>query len=219
LRKHEPETTKFTTKYRTDIHTHRSSRKRYSGKCLLKSAAINSHVNIILTDFFIGQPDECARAISERIQLQVSMYSWNRILCSKIAERLRILLPTVRIFAGGPEVTADPESILATGNFDFIIVGEGEIPFTALCNRIADQMDIDGIPGLITSADTVIPPDSQTLASLDCIPSPFLTGVLDTRSYSGILWQLSRGCGFSCDFCLIPRQKAVRRFSLERIEA
>lgn len=205
------------------IHTAPSPQAVPLANAFLKSASTNSRVNIILTDFFIGQqPEECAQVISgtHPIAVGFSMYSWNRILCSKIAECLRIRLPMIKIFAGGPEVTADPESILATGNFDFIITGEGEIPFTALCNRIADQKDMDGIPGLATQSNTVILPDNRSLKCLDSIPSPFLSGVLDTRSYSGILWQLSRGCSFSCDFCFDSRgQKSVKRFSIERLEA
>lgn len=58
------------------------------------------------------------------------------------------------------------------------------------------------------------------LADLDSIPSPYLNGVLDISRYPGILWQLSRGCGFACDFCFDSRgSHGVRRFSLGRIEA
>jgi hypothetical protein len=47
-----------------------------------------------------------------------------------------------------------------------------------------------------------------------------LNGILDAGSYPGIIWQLSRGCGFSCDFCFDSRDRhGVRRFSLERIKA
>jgi radical SAM superfamily enzyme YgiQ (UPF0313 family) len=189
----------------------------------LKSAAIKAPADIALLDFFSGQfPDECASSILKTRPDAVgfSMYCWNRNLCLEIAKRLRIHLPKIKIFAGGPEVTATPEKSLKSGIFDFIIVGEGEVPFTEFCQRFASAKDINDIAGLLTSQETACVTAVQPAASLDTIPSPFLSGILDTRDYSGILWQLSRGCGFRCDFCFDSRgESRVRRFPLERLEA
>lgn len=204
------------------IHTGPSPQAVPLASAFLKSAAQSTTADVILIDFFTGQqPAECALAISETLPDAVgfSIYAWNRELCLNIAAQLRTCLPDARLFAGGPEVTADPENILKAGTFDFIICGEGELPFTAFCRRMASKRELKGIPGLLLPGDNPIsfpaPP-----ADPDQIPSPYLTGVLDVQHYSGILWQLSRGCGFSCDFCFDSRGlSGVRRFSLKRVEA
>jgi hypothetical protein len=84
---------------------------------------------------------------------------------------------------------------------------------------MASMQEIEDIPGLMIPGETLIPPSTFATSDLDIIPSPYLSGTLDTRSYPGILWQLSRGCCFSCDFCFDSRgRSSVRRFSLERLE-
>lgn len=205
------------------IHNGPSPQAVPLANAFLKSAAINTKVDICLIEFFTGQvADECARAIFQTLPNAVgfSIYAWNRELSTKIADQLRILLPDVNLFAGGPEVTADTENILKAGIFDFVIRGDGEIPFTELCNNMAAKKGFGDISGIHSCTETQLPSTTQVISNLDNIPSPYLSGILDTRSYSGILWQLSRGCCFSCDFCFDSLGRSgVRRFSLERLEA
>lgn len=205
------------------IHTGHSPQAVPLANAFLKSAALHAPVDITLIDLFHGQsPDECARAIAETVPAAVgfSMYAWNRQLSLDVAAQLRKWLPEVTLFAGGPEVTADPENVLKSAVFDFIISGEGEMPFTAFCQRMAATLQIKDIPGLLMPGGTIPLSAAPAISDLDTIPSPYLSGVLDTRSYSGMLWQLSRGCCFSCDFCFDARGRSgVRRFSLERLEA
>jgi len=204
------------------IHVGPSPQAVPLANAFLKSAARHTPVDISLIDFFATQhPVECAQAISETLPDAVgfSMYLWNRELCIQVAHQFRIFLPKVKLFAGGPEVTADSEHVLKSGAFDFVICGEGEIPFTTLCERMASMEKIEDIPGLLMPGDNATHPFSLATSDLDVIPSPYLSGTLDSRSYPGILWQLSRGCCFSCDFCFDSRGRSgVRRFSLERIE-
>jgi hypothetical protein len=181
-------------------------------------------VEIVRADFFLGQqPADCADTIAALRPALVgfSMYVWNRGMCREIADELGRQLPGITLFAGGPEATADPGGVLAGDSFDFLISGEGEGPFAALCALLSKGEAVDGIPGIATrtaSGVSLIP--AMPLADLDTIPSPWLNDTLQTESYPGILWQLSRGCGFSCDFCFDSRDShGVRRFSLERIEA
>jgi radical SAM family protein/B12 binding protein len=181
-------------------------------------------VEIVRADFFLGQ--ECAACAAEITRLQpalvgFSLYVWNRRMCRELADEIRRLLPGITIFAGGPEATADPRGVLAGTSFDFLIAGEGEAPFAAVCARLSESGAVSNIPGIATRTGTdisLIP--STPIANLDDIPSPWLSGIIDAVDYPGILWQLSRGCGFSCDFCFDSRDRhGVRRFSLERVEA
>ena len=188
----------------------------------LKSIVRETPIDVFLNDFFIGQnPANSAALIaaSNPCAIGFSMYVWNRSACLEMADELRKLLPSALIFAGGPEATADPAGVLKDGALDFVIVGEGEAPFAALCRQLIGGRELSGIPGVILSGETPCP-QIPPIANLDLIPSPYLNGVLDTRNYTGILWQLARGCSFACDFCFDARDNhGVRRFSQERVEA
>jgi len=190
----------------------------------LKAFTMDLPVVITLLDLFAGRDAAgCAEeiALSQPDAVGFSLYVWNRALCLDIAAELGRRLPGVTLFAGGPEATADPQRVLMGGPCDFLIVGEGEQPFAEVCRRLTAGTGVDGVPGVATKArNGLVPSPSRPVTDLDVIPSPWLTGILDTRRYQGVLWQLSRGCGFSCDFCYDSRgQQGVRRFSLGRLEA
>lgn len=188
----------------------------------LKSFVRETSVEVSLLDFFIGQnaaENAALLAASAPRAVGFSIYVWNRGACREIARELRTLLPSALLFAGGPEATADPGGVLGEGILDCVIAGEGETPFAALCEFLLAGRELSGIPGVIFPG-TAHPPVPSPISDLDTIPSPYLNGILHTNSYSGILWQLARGCSFACDFCFDARDNhGVRRFSLERVEA
>jgi hypothetical protein len=190
----------------------------------LNSSPAGNLCKVKLADFFLGQ--ECSVCVDQLTAVRptaigFSLYVWNRLMCSELAGELRRRLPGINLFAGGPEAAADPAGVLAEGCYDFLVSGEGEQPFAEACLRMSLGASVTGIPGVATltnSGVSLIP--AVPFTNLDDIPSPWLGGVLNANSYPGILWQLSRGCGFSCDFCFDSRDShGVRRFSLERIEA
>ena len=204
------------------IHTAPSPQSVPLANAFLKAYALESPVSIDLIDFYLEDAaDSCAVRIAEALPdaAGFSMYVWNREHICKIAAELRRRHPSMTLFCGGPEVSADPESVADTGNFDFVIIGEGEVPFRAVCLALESQADYSGIPGVYLpgAAKPALPPP---VADLDSLPSPYLTGVIDTSTTPGILWQLSRGCSFTCDFCFDSRGiHGVRHFSLARVEA
>ena len=204
------------------IHPYPSPQALPLANAFLKAYALDTPASIDLVDFFLGEDAAiCAAKLAENQPVAVgfSMYLWNRNLCCEIAAELRRTHPAVKLFCGGPEVTAAPETVTKMGIFDFVIIGEGEIPFLSLCQTIAAGRDCAEIPGLLQPSSAIFTP-STPVAILDTIPSPYLTEVIDTNTHPGILWQLSRGCSFTCDFCFDSRGiHGVRHFSLERVEA
>jgi radical SAM superfamily enzyme YgiQ (UPF0313 family) len=192
------------------------------GNAFLKAYALKSAVSIGLVDFYLGEDAAaCAAKLAELLPVAVgfSIYLWNRDLSCEIAAELRRSHPAVKLFCGGPEVTADPESVTSTGIFDFVVVGEGEVPFLSFCQTLATGGDYSKIPGVLLPGSAILSPPPP-VANLDSIPSPYLSGVIDTLAYPGILWQLTRGCSFTCDFCFDSRGiHGVRHFSLERLES
>ena len=204
------------------IHPYPSPQSTPLANAFLKAYALKSTISINLVVFFIGDDAAtCAAQLTNSLPVAIgfSMYLWNRDLCCEIADELRRVYPTAKLFCGGPEVTANPESVTRMGVFDFVIVGEGEEPFSSLCQTLAVGGDYSQIPGVRLPESVMTPPPAPIL-DLDSIPSPYLTGIIDTSTTPGILWQLSRGCSFTCDFCFDSRGvHGVRRFSLERVES
>src|SRR6185369_8853414 len=148
-------------------------------------------------------------------------YVWNRELGVSAAKLLKTAEPDIAIFCGGPEATADQQRLLREAPWDFLVHGEGEAPLTGAVTHIVRRTTTVGVPGTAIIENGVFrsfPAPEET--DLEKIPSPFLNGEIDPAKYSGMLWQISRGCSFACVFCFdAAGSRKVRRFSLERLEA
>jgi hypothetical protein len=167
-----------------------------------------------LADYYLGQDiAECAIQVLRYTPdvVGLSLYVWNREPLLLLAAELKMQRPQLVIFAGGPEVTADPDGIARHAAIEFVLPGE--------CEEIAvEAMQLlleDCLPAHIGERL-----HSGPVADLARLPSPYLTGILPPHQYPGILWELSRGCPFRCDFCFESRgSERVRRFPLERLRA
>lgn len=205
------------------IHPYPSPQSIPLANAFLKAYALESPISIDLIDFFLDKNTAaCATMLAEHQPIAVgfSIYLWNRDMIYEIAAELRLHHPTIKLFCGGPEVTADPGSVINSGKFDFVVVGEGEVPFLSICHTFAAAGDFSEIPGVLLPGSVSLPTPPPPLTNLDTIPSPYLTGLIDTHANPGILWQLSRGCSFTCDFCFDSRgTHGVRHFSLERLKS
>lgn len=207
------------------IHTHRSPQAVPLANAFLKAYLLAhgtsfSPGQVSLVDLFPDDPvEECLAAITatEPAAVGFSVYLWNREKCGEVAAAVRRTLPHALVFAGGPEATACPGAVLAEEAYDFAIVGEGEIPFLRAMEEAATGAGLSDIKGVVLRGATGTtepdpPPDLAT------VPSPYLAGILDPAALPGVLWQLSRGCAFACDFCYDHRTShGVRRFSLDRV--
>lgn len=183
---------------------------------------LSAGIPVSLVDFFLGRSaEECAAGIlaENPDAVGLSMYVWNRSICLEIAAVLRRRKPELTIFAGGPEATADAAGVLGDSCLDFVITGEGEVTFREVMARLNAGTSLAGTEGVAsyTAGDFEHIPRKQ-VEPLDALPSPYLGGLLALNDESGVLWQLSRGCDFACDFCFDHKGGAgVRRFSLVRI--
>ncbi len=140
----------------------------------------------------------------------LSMTVWNRDLTLEIAHHLKIIRPDLILLTGGPEATAAPDSLLQIKDLDFVLTGEGEQKLVAALG--------DLLQGQTPNASDLLAIES--IADLENLPSPYLTGLLRPTRDGGVLWELSRGCPYRCDFCFESRGNAtVRRFPLERVRA
>ncbi len=184
---------------------------------------LQHRTTITTTEFFCGTPlEQLVQAILQQQPDMVGLpvYVWNRLECCELATRLRQSCPGLLLIAGGPEATADPARLLAEAPFDLLVVGEGELTLAELVSRYVEDVSLRCLPGTAQLVDgelQVIPrPQIEDLASL---PSPYLAGLLDRHIENGMVWQLSRGCSFACEFCYDGMgDRKVRRYPLERLE-
>ena len=192
-------------------------------KTQLDSVPSNSlRLDVSFHDYTI---DNSADFISQDIcrnipdMIGFSTYLWNRHIVLETCRIIKGKFPAVLLFAGGPEATALPLILIDCAPFAFVIKGEGEIVLTEAMSRLLKGDTLEDIPGVFLKGAKANPgKDQQPVMDLNALPSPFLTGTIDPSRYSGLLWELSRGCPFKCGFCFESRGVAgVRQISLERI--
>jgi len=210
------------------IHPARSPQSvPLAAACLAASLAQNpgtaAKVKTTIIDLYCHQPpEECAAAIAATLPDMVgfSVYLWNRGACCATARLLRQGNKKATLFCGGPEATAARQGMLDSGEWDFIITGEGEAPLAAVVENILDNRGYADVPGVATLGESGIRlTPALPLQELDSLPSPYISGIIRPANYQGILWQIARGCGFACDFCFDGGEHGgVRRFSLQRVE-
>jgi radical SAM superfamily enzyme YgiQ (UPF0313 family) len=175
-----------------------------------------------LIELFADHPiDEAASLIlmGKPDLVGFSVYLWNRKKTKEIVQLLRSERPNLIITGGGPEATADPEVVLRESPFDFLIIGEGEVNFHNAIKTLLAGKSVAGSEGTAAlQHGKLFISKGRPVENLDIIPSPYLSGAIDLAGQNGVLWQLSRGCAFQCDYCFdslgIP---GVRNFSIKRI--
>ncbi len=181
-------------------------------------------LKISSSEFFSGTPTDqlILSILAHQPQIVgLPVYLWNRMECCEVARRLRKEQPNLLIIAGGPEATADPTSLLAEAPFDLLVIGEGEITVAELVKRTEEGIPLEGLPGtaqLLDGRVRILP--RPQIEDLSILPSPYLSGLLDKHIENGMVWQLSRGCIFACEFCYDGMgDHKVRRYPMERLEA
>lgn len=165
---------------------------------------INQTTEEIARKIFILNPD----------MVGFSTYIWNLEQTLDVCKRLKIVNPNIKILLGGPEVSFDSKQLLEANAFiDYIICEEGEETFKELLLGLNPYK----IEGLVFRDEEKIIENKRRkpIENLDSIPSPYIGSEED---FSGkiVYYEASRGCPFTCDFCLSSGKK-VRFFSVERV--
>ena len=154
-------------------------------------------------------------AESEATHIGCSIYLWNRAWFDQFAKHLKTLAPSVTLFAGGTEVTANPHSF-DLDLYDFLTLGEGEQSTTLALSQLLEGKECQG-QGILTKGKALSYAFPQDLSLLDSV---LLSGSADAfvKPGSSILWEMTRGCPFSCAFCFESKGiRSVRHFTYERI--
>ncbi|MBW8348743.1 B12-binding domain-containing radical SAM protein [Bacillus sp. IITD106] len=165
----------------------------------------------IVTDLYNKKPDV----------IGFSCYIWNIEETIKVIEILRKIMPDVKIVLGGPEVSYDVIHWLKRlPEIDFIVIGEGEETFKQLLHELNGKMEMENVLGIgyMREGKPVI---NSVRPKIDLreMPSPFrFIEDIPHLSKRVIYIETSRGCPFSCQFCLSSIEVGVRYFNREKIK-
>jgi len=152
----------------------------------------------------------------------VVCYIWNREMVLKVTAALKKVLPKVTIVIGGPEASGDAATILRLNpSIDFVVQGEGEESVPELLTKIAHGDDPTKVKGIATRNDGEIETNGgvRLVENLDNLPFPYQAEMMSGLANRIIYYESSRGCPFSCSYCVSSTTCGVRFRSVEKVIA
>ena len=136
----------------------------------------------------------------------LGVYIWNVTETTKLVATLKRLRPDIRIILGGPEVSFETEQQEIVRLADHVITGEADLEFASVCAQLLDRR---ALPKIIPAAL----PDFSRLAL------PYALYDAKDIAHRVIYVEASRGCPFTCEFCLSSLDVPVRAVELDRFLA
>lgn len=197
------------------VYSLKSYASRYEKDVEIAEYTINQNVDDILVDIFRKAPDI----------LCFSCYLWNIIYVGQLLAEIKKVLPDLHIWLGGPEVSYNPSQVM--GHFpqiDGIMCGEGEETFLELLDyydgRIHNLENVKGIAfrmweTLENASEIAENPPRQ---AMDLSKVPFVYKDIGKFKNRIIYYESSRGCPFSCSYCLSSIDKCLRFRDLELVK-
>ena len=182
----------------------------YADHIVLKEYTINQQKDDIMRDIYLEHPDVVC----------VSCYIWNLSFVKELMADLIKILPGADFWAGGPEVSYDAEKFLAENSeFKGVMVGEGEETFKELAGYYVEKnpqnlKDMTGI--CYRDGDQIIHNGWRHIMDLSSIP--FIYKDLSEFKNRIIYYESSRGCPFSCSYCLSSIDKKLRFRDTETVK-
>lgn len=171
---------------------------------------INQPVDQILMDLYERRPDV----------LCFSCYIWNLEYVERLVREYAKLQPGVPVWLGGPEVSYDAGEVLARlPQVKGVMKGEGEETFRQLCKAYhSTPFVIDDLEGVTFRDETGRIHENPWRPAMDPDRIPFVYEDLDCFENKIIYYESSRGCPFSCSYCLSSVDKKLRFRSLELVK-
>lgn len=190
--------------------------------CLL--AGLRAYVDMPLEAYVVeGTVNEPIEKVAERVNarqpdvLGICCYIWNIEASVRLAARVKTALPGCLVVLGGPEVGPRPDSALSMyADADYVISGEGEYPFAMLIKSLMTGSHIGEVPGLSRRDNgNIITSPPYVHDALP--PSPYSPAYFKALNGRIAYLETSRGCPFSCAFCLSGGDPTVRYTPLDRV--
>ncbi|MBQ8518912.1 MAG: B12-binding domain-containing radical SAM protein [Agathobacter sp.] len=193
------------------VHSLKAFAKEYKDIVEIAEFTINNQADYILEEIYKRKPDV----------LMFSCYIWNLSMIEEVMREFHKLCPTVPIWLGGPEVSFEVEDFLknhleVTG----VMMGEGEETFRELCGYYADDSvqkpdkaglkDILGIAYRCGSEEEPRFCVNPWRSIMNMSDIPFSYDKMEDFSNRIVYYESSRGCPFSCSYCLSSVDKKLR---------
>ena len=159
-----------------------------------------------------------------------STYVWNKNYNYTLAKEIKTLNPNATLVFGGPEIAIENKDIFQKYPFmDIVIKSEGEITFKNVLLALKNNKSLEDVPGLLINRKGQLVDTGRAVRinELDCIPSPYLSGVFDDlmKDTQGVEWnatlETNRGCPYGCTFCdwgSLTYNK-IKKFNITRVFA
>ncbi|HWR40395.1 MAG TPA: DUF4080 domain-containing protein [Patescibacteria group bacterium] len=184
--------------------------EKESRKLAVREYSINNSLLEILSDLFGEQP----------AVLGLACYIWNIEMILPLTAMIKKVLPDTVIVLGGPEVSADPAAALQRQpGVDCVVLGEGEDIWRNLLDVLEAGADIAAVKGLAVrrGQEILITGEPGRIQRLDSLEFPYSDEVMSALKDKIIYYESSRGCPFSCRYCLSGAAGTVRCRSLEPV--
>ena len=195
------------------VYNLKSCAGEYSPNVVIKEYTINQIQDDILKDIYLEQPDVIC----------FSCYIWNISFVKELVPDLKKILPHVNFWAGGPEVSYDAVEFLKKNPAFFgVMVGEGEETFHELAGYYIERKpeNLKEIRGVAFHDETKVPDIVHTgwRELMDLSTVPFAYSNLTEFKNRIIYYESSRGCPFSCSYCLSSIDKKLRFRDIELVK-
>jgi radical SAM superfamily enzyme YgiQ (UPF0313 family) len=133
----------------------------------------------------------------------IGVYIWNVEPATRLVAALKAARPEITVVIGGPEVSYEVDQQEIVRLADYVVTGEADLAFAALCRDLLDGRSL---------TDKVI---AAPLPALDRVVLPYALYTEEDIAHRVIYVEASRGCPFTCEFCLSALEIPVRQFSLD----
>jgi radical SAM superfamily enzyme YgiQ (UPF0313 family) len=182
--------------------------REYGDQIEIREYTINQEKDLILADLYRSGADVIC----------FSAYIWNVSFLCEIMADLKKILPDTDFWAGGPEVSYDAEKFLQANPAVLgVMVGEGEETFRELAGHYIEKKEtLASIAGLVyREGDNFV--RTAMRPPMDLSQVPFIYQDFEKFENRIIYYESSRGCPFSCSYCLSSIDKKLRFRSLDLV--
>lgn len=206
------------------VYSLKAAAGQYANGIEIAEFTINNSPDYILEEIYKKKPDV----------LMFSCYIWNLTMIEEVLREYHKLCPQVPIWLGGPEVSFGVETFLQEHpQVKGIMMGEGEATFRELCEyymqdeyyvQKKDESVLENIKGIAYRKETEYADAVGTIQVnswreiMSMSDIPFCYDRMEDFSNRIIYYESSRGCPFSCSYCLSSVDKKLRFRDIELVK-